>query len=218
VVNVPETWQGYVKICGVTSVEDARMVADAGASALGLIFATSPRRVSLAQAGEIAEATTGRLRRVAVFRHDTDEFILERLDALGSGGVEIVQLHGALSDTLRLALRARSLLIVKALSVQDEEFDTFEESSVDAVLIDGAHPGSGLAHSWERLRTRRFRAPVIAAGGLNPDNVEEIVRSTGVAGADCASGVETSPGVKDRELVSRFVLNARRALSSMETS
>lgn len=216
--NVLEPWQGYIKICGVTSVTDARMVADAGASALGLIFATSPRRVSLAQAGEIAEATTGRLLRAAVFRHDADEFILERLDALGANGVEIVQLHGELSDDLLAALRARSLLIVKALNIEAEEFDGFDETSVDAVLIDGAHPGSGQAHSWERLRTRRFRTPVIAAGGLNPDNVDEIVRSTGVAGADCASGVESSPGVKDPELVARFVANARGALSSVEAS
>ena len=81
--NVPETWQSYVKICGVTSVEDANMVADAGASVLGLIFAESPRRVSIAQATEIAEATTGRVLRCAVFRHDTDQFILEHIDALG---------------------------------------------------------------------------------------------------------------------------------------
>jgi phosphoribosylanthranilate isomerase len=218
VANVPETWRGYVKICGVTSVEDARMVADAGASALGLIFAASPRRLTLAQAGEIAEATSGRLLRVAVFRHDTDEFILERLDALGSGGVEIVQLHGELSDDLLSKLRARSLSIVKALSIDADEFDHFDEASVDAILVDGANPGSGHTHSWERLRTRRFRAPVIAAGGLNPENVEEVVRSTGVAGADCASGVESSPGVKDPELVTRFIANARRALESVEAS
>jgi phosphoribosylanthranilate isomerase len=218
VANAPETWQGYVKICGVTSVEDANMVANAGASALGLIFAESPRRISLAQAGEIAEATTGRLLRCAVFRHDTDDFILERLDALGADGIEIVQLHGELSDALLTALRERSLLIVKALNIEAKEFDDFDETSVDAVMVDGAKPGSGQPHSWSRLGTRRFRVPVIAAGGLNPDNVEEIARSTGVAGADCASGVESAPGVKDPELVARFIANARRALLSVEAS
>lgn len=211
--NVPETWQDYVKICGVTSVEDATMVAGAGASALGLIFAESPRRLSIAQAGEIVEATTGRLLRCAVFRYDGDAFILERLDALGAEGIEIVQLHGELSDALLAALRERSLLIVKALNIEAEEFDDFDETSVDAVMVDGAKPGSGQAHPWERLRTRRFRVPVIAAGGLNPGNVEEILRLTGVTGADCASGVESRPGVKDPELVGRFIANARRALS-----
>lgn len=213
--NVPDTWQGYVKICGVTTVEDASMVVTSGASALGLIFAESPRRISIAQAGEIVKATTGSVLRCAVFRHDSDDFILERLDALGDG-VEIVQLHGELSDALLKALRERSVSIVKALNIEADEFDDFDETTVDAVMVDGAKPGSGQAHSWERLRTRRFRVPVIAAGGLNPDNVEEIVRSTGVAGADCASGVESRPGVKDADLVQRFVDNARRALASVE--
>jgi phosphoribosylanthranilate isomerase len=218
VANVPETWQSYVKICGVTSVEDANMVADAGASVLGLIFAESPRRVSIAQATEIAEATTGRVLRCAVFRHDTDQFILEHIDALGVTGVQIVQLHGDLSDELQGALRERSLSIVKALNIDAEEFDDFDETSVDAVMVDGATPGSGQPHSWERLRARHFRVPVIAAGGLNPDNVEAIVRSTGVTGADCASGVEVRPGIKDPELVARFVVNARRALASVAAS
>jgi phosphoribosylanthranilate isomerase len=152
-----------------------------------------------------------------VFRHDSDDFILERLDALGDG-VEIVQLHGELSAALLEALRERSVLIVKALNIEADEFDDFDETTVDAVMVDGAIPGSGQAHSWERLRTRHFRVPVIAAGGLNPDNVEEIVRSTGVAGADCASGVESRPGVKDPELVQRFVTHAQRALASAEAS
>ncbi len=213
---MPETWQGYVKICGVTSVADATVVARAGASALGLIFAESPRRVALSQAQEIVHSTAGQLLRCAVFRYDSDAFILQQLDALGDDGIDIVQLHGDLGDELLDALRVRSVLIVKALNIEADEFDGFDETKVDAVMIDGAKPGSGQAHSWERLRTRRFRVPVIAAGGLNPDNVEEIVRSTGVAGADCASGVESRPGVKDAQLVERFVANARRALSSVE--
>ncbi len=129
-----------------------------------------------------------------------------------------VQLHGELGDDLLTALRQRSVLIVKALNVEADEFDEFDESRVDAVMIDGATPGSGQAHSWVRLQSRRFRVPVIAAGGLTPDNVAEIVRSTGVAGADCASGVESRPGVKDAHLVERFIANARRALSRVEAS
>lgn len=214
-VNVPETWQGYIKICGVTSVEDATMVATSGASALGLIFAESPRRLTIAQAEPIARSTDGALLRCAVFRHDEDDFIVEHLDVLG---VEIVQLHGALSDRLLSQLRERPVRIVKALDIEAGEFDEFDETTVDAVMIDGARPGSGLSHSWDRLRRRRFRVPVIAAGGLSPENVEEVVRSTSVSGVDCASGVESSPGVKSPDLVARFVANARRALSSVEAS
>lgn len=210
-----DTFHGYVKICGVTSVEDALMVAASGASALGLIFAASPRRLTLEQARDIARATNGALLRCAVFRHDEDAFILERVDATG---VEIVQLHGVLGEHLLSELRARPVRIVKALNIEAEEFDNFDETTVDAVMIDGARPGSGESHSWDRLRVRSFRAPVIAAGGLNPENVAQVVRSTSVSGVDSASGVEASPGVKSVELVTRFVTRARQALSSVEAS
>jgi phosphoribosylanthranilate isomerase len=215
VVNVPDTFHGYIKICGVTSVEDALMVAASGASALGLIFAESPRRLTLERAKEIARASHGQLLRCAVFRHDEDQFILERVD---DTGVEIVQLHGVLGERLLAELRARPVRIVKALNIEAEEFDNFDETTVDAVMIDGARPGSGESHSWDRLRARSFRVPVIAAGGLNPENVAEVVRSTSVSGVDSASGVEIGPGVKGVELVARFVSNARRALSSVEAS
>jgi phosphoribosylanthranilate isomerase len=211
---VADTWERYVKICGVTTVRDARMVAASGASALGLIYAESPRRVTIDQSREIVRATDGDLLRCAVFRYDEDAFILERLDAVP---VEIVQLHGDLGERLLEGLRARTLLVVKALNIEHEEFDSFDETRVDAVMIDGAKPGSGVEHSWDRLERRSFRVPVIAAGGLNPDNVEEIVAVTGASGVDCSSGVESSPGRKDPERVKHFVANATRALSKVET-
>ncbi len=105
---------------------------------------------------------------------------------------------------------------MKALSIDDVEFDSFDENAVDAVMIDGAKPGSGIEHSWDRLKTRTFRVPVIAAGGLNPLNVEDVIRVTGAAGVDSASGVESSPGVKDPERVATFVANAKRAFSKVD--
>lgn len=207
---MPDPWHGYVKICGVTSLEDATMVAASRASALGLIFAESPRQISRSDAREIVRATDGQLLRCAVFRHDDDALVLDVLDDLG---VEIVQLHGVLGEELLAALRRRPVRVIKAIAIDDEEFDTFDESMVDAVLIDGPQPGSGEAHSWERLATRSFDVPVIAAGGLTPDNVEEVVRTTGAAGVDCASGVEAFARKKDPELVARFVQRAKRALA-----
>lgn len=211
---MPDVWRHYVKICGVTSPEDAQMIASSGASALGLIYATSPRRVTTLQAREIVRATGDLLLRCAVFRYDDDDFILEHLDAVP---VEIVQLHGALSGGLLEALRDRPLHIVKALGIEDDEFDSFDETSVDAVMIDGAQPGSGVEHSWDRLRARTFRVPVIAAGGLTPTNVEGIVAATGASGVDAASGVELRPGVKDPARVAAFVENAKIALSKVGT-
>jgi phosphoribosylanthranilate isomerase len=207
--NVRELWsRGYVKICGVTSVADARTAVEAGANALGVIFATSPRRVSVEQAREILDATKGSLLRCGVFRENTDDDIIEHSRSLD---FDVVQLHGPLSERLLATLRERPIRVVKALNIDDDEFDDFDESRVDAIMIDGPLPGSGLAHSWDRLSSRPFGVPVIAAGGLTAQNVADIVASTRAWGVDSSSGVEARPGVKDADLVEQFVERARGA-------
>jgi phosphoribosylanthranilate isomerase len=205
---VDELTPWYIKICGVTTLGDANAIIDAGANALGLLLTKSPRQLSLDRALAIAAATKGRIVRTAVFNEDSDDVVLEAIDLLD---VDAVQLHGPLSEALRAALRERGLTIVKALSIGSEEFFDFDESVVDIVHIDGARPGSGLAHSWDELEARPFSVPVIAAGGLRPDSVAHVISFTNVWGVDTASGVESSPGIKDRELVKRFVQNATTA-------
>jgi phosphoribosylanthranilate isomerase len=206
---VREPWsRGYVKICGVTSVADALSAVDAGASALGVIFAASPRRVNVTQAREILDATKGSLFRCGVFRENSDDDIIEHSRSLN---FDVVQLHGPLSDRLLATLREQPLRIVKALNIEDEEFDVFDDSRVDAVMIDGPRPGSGVAHSWDRLDSRPFGVPVIAAGGLTVDTVADVVVQTRAWGVDSSSGVEAQPGVKDARLVEQFVSRARGA-------
>jgi phosphoribosylanthranilate isomerase len=211
VAETPE--RGFIKICGVTNVNDAKAVVRAGASALGLIFAESPRRVTQSQARDILEATDGEILRSAVFRENDDESIRVHLHRLE---VEIVQIHGTLSDQLLESIRERPRFVVKALSIDAEEFNTFDESKVDAVLIDGPRPGSGVIHAWDRLGEREFRVPVIVAGGLNPDNVADTILATMAWGVDCASGVESGARSKDHRRVSSFVANAREAFAVIE--
>jgi phosphoribosylanthranilate isomerase len=207
--NVRELWShGYVKICGVTSVADALIAVKVEANALGVIFATSPRRVNVDQARAILDATKGSLLRCGVFRENSDDDIIEHSRSLD---FDVVQLHGPLSDRLLATLRERPVRIVKALNIEDGEFDVFDESQVDAVMIDGPRPGSGVAHSWERLGSRPFVVPVIAAGGLTSLNVADVVARTRAWGVDSSSGVEVRPGVKDAELVEQFVSRARDA-------
>jgi phosphoribosylanthranilate isomerase len=206
VADVTNPW--YIKICGVTTLGDANAVIDAGATALGLILARSPRQLSLDRALALAEATKGRIVRTAVFRDERDNDIVEALDVLD---VDAVQIHGTLGPTLLKELRSRNVAIVKALSIGSEEFYDFDENGVDYVLVDGASPGSGLAHSWDDLASRRFAVPVIAAGGLRPELVADVIAETTVWGVDTASGVESSPGVKDRDALMTFVNNARDA-------
>jgi phosphoribosylanthranilate isomerase len=203
----------FIKICGVTNLDDVEAVIEAGADGLGLILASSPRQVSLDRAAELASAARGRVVVTGVFRDNSDSSILEAVDALA---LDVVQIHGLLGPELLAELRRRGLKVVKALTIGSGEFYAFDDSQVDAVLIDGPSPGSGRTHPWDDLSRRRFQVPVIAAGGLTPGNVADTIRATGAWGVDTASGVESAPGVKDRTLVGRFVENARRAMEQRE--
>jgi phosphoribosylanthranilate isomerase len=202
-----------VKICGITSIDDARVAATYGADAIGLILAASSRQLDVEVARDIADAMKGEILRVAVFRHNTPEFILASVDATG---VDAAQVHGALPDELIDELRRRDLAVVKALAGSEDAFHTFDESQVDAVLIDGPAPGSGAVHVWPDLAERAFRRPFIAAGGLTPSNVATTIDATGAWGVDVSSGVERSAGVKDPMLVRDFIENARSRFTQRE--
>lgn len=197
----------FIKVCGVTTIDDADAVAESGADALGLIFAPSARRVTETAAAQIGEALRGRVLRVGVFRAMDDNDVLAVLERVE---LDVVQLHDPMSERLERELRARGLGVIKALAIESVEFDHFDESRVDAVLVDGAVPGSGLEHSWSGLLTRVWTRPVIVAGGLSPANVAEVLAATRAWGCDVATGVESAPGVKDSTLVRAFVRAAVR--------
>ncbi len=203
----------FVKICGVTSVDDALAIHASGATALGLILATSTRQVSIVRARDIANATEGLILRAAVFRNDPTDFVCEVVDETG---VEIVQIHGHLKADLLTALRRRDVTVVKALALGEKDFGDFDEGTVDAVLVDGPIPGSGEGHAWTELLSRRFNVPVIAAGGLSPSNVASVIEAVRPWGVDVATGVESSPGVKDLSLVTSFVELARKSFMQRE--
>ncbi|HQU25676.1 MAG TPA: bifunctional indole-3-glycerol phosphate synthase/phosphoribosylanthranilate isomerase [Acidimicrobiales bacterium] len=200
---------GSVKICGVTSVEDAVACAEAGADMVGVILADSPRRVAPERARAIVAALEGRATRVAVFKDQTRAEIRAALEGLA---IDAVQVHGPLEAGLRDELRGRGLRLIKALSVGEGEWSTYDERHVDAVLVDGPVPGSGRRHGFLGRAERPFRVPVIVAGGLDAANVAEVVAATGADGVDCATGVEVAPGRKDPVKVREFVAAARAAL------
>lgn len=204
----------FVKICGITSVEDALVAIDAGADAIGLIFAPSVRRVTVQQAHEIVAATQGPVLRVGVFRDDADDVVI---DTVKNSEVDAAQIHGPLSNELRESLRDSGVLVIKALTIGSDEFLNFDEAQVDAVLIDGPIPGSGQAHPWHDLKRRSFTRPLIVAGGLNAHNVLDVLEETNAWGVDVSSGVERAPGVKDPTDVRDFVSNARTYFEREDT-
>ncbi len=201
---------GTVKVCGVTSVEDALACAEAGADAIGVILADSPRRVAPERARAIARALEGRAIRVAVFKDQSADEIRAALAGLA---VDAVQVHGPLEAGLRDELRDRGVRVIKALSVGEGEWSTYDERRVDAVLVDGPVPGSGRRHGYAGRAERPFAVPVIVAGGLDASNVAGVVTATGADGVDCATGVESAPGRKDPAQVRDFVAAARAALA-----
>ena len=194
----------------MTTVADAKLVADAGADALGVILADSPRRVTLETAAEICTSVRGRLARVGVFRHVTYDEVARCLDALD---LDALQIHGGLPEGVATLARARGLALIEALSVTDLD----AASGVgDAYLIDGARPGSGIAHDWGDVARRGWDRPIIVAGGLTAETVAGVLATVDAWGCDVASGSESSPGVKDRARVESFVRNARQYFDDRE--
>lgn len=203
-----------VKICGLTRPEDVDAVASAGARYAGFVFfPKSPRNVSAQQASALAANAPDGLARVGLFVNPSDE----ALDAvLETVPLDIIQLHGAESPARVAEVKQRTgLPIMKAVGIATQgDLDALWDFGLvaDMLLVDAKAPpdaalpgGNGLTFDWRLLVGRRFLKPWLLAGGLNPDNVAEAVRLTGAMGVDVSSGVEASPGIKDPELIRRFV-------------
>ncbi len=205
-----------VKICGITRVKDALAAAEAGADMVGVNFwPGTPRCVIVERGCEIADAVRGRVEIVAVFVDADHEEILRTADALGT---QTVQLHG--SETAEFAESLRELRVIKAFRIGKEaDLEQLHNYPAFACLLDarvaGKYGGTGRTFDWELARGTRERARrlprrrILLAGGLTPENVAEAVRIAEPWGVDCAGGVETSPGIKDKKKILAFVRNAR---------
>jgi phosphoribosylanthranilate isomerase len=199
-----------VKVCGVTSVHDARMCADAGVDAIGLNFVpSSPRRVTTDLARAIADAVRGRVLVVGVVA-DLAEPELRALSA--EVGLECLQLHGDEPPEALLPLLPHAY---KAIRVA-EPADVARAASYpgDYVLCDAKAPGGalgGTGHSfdWSLVAELARARKLTLAGGLTPDNVARAVAVVRPFCVDVASGVESAPGVKDPAKVRAFVAAAR---------
>jgi len=207
---MPDSAVPRIKVCGVTSLRDAQMVADAGADALGLIFAASVRQVVGPASGDIVRHLGERLWCVGVFRHQEDHEIVRIVER---DGLRAVQLHDPASEVLLDALAAREVRVIRALRTHDTALNECERAQIVAVIVDGAQPGSGVANDWSALASMSFDVPLIAAGGLDPENVAHVIAEVRPWGVDVASGVEYVHGVKDPVKVANFVSRAREALT-----
>lgn len=213
----------WIKICGTTSLADAELAIEAGADAVGFVFAPGPRRVSVEQVAEIAPGLAESVEKIGVFAETTLEEIELATVACGLTGVQLhfdaapeltARLRGRLGDALRI------LRVVRIAAEAPGVAPTLvEDANADAVLVDSCSKsgggGTGISYDWElageaifrRWTGRRF----IAAGGLNAENVAEAITRLAPWGVDVASGTEYAPGRKDAAKVRAFIARAREA-------
>ena len=207
-----------IKICGVTTPEDAVAARELGADYVGMILSQGfPRSILPDEAVDIGLVAEAPLVAVLV-----DESLDEAERIAGLAGASVIQLHGDEDGEYAEELRRRGAWAIwKAVRVREPEDVTRAVEvvgpSVDGLLLDGWHRdrpgGSGVSFSWKSVRLVRDRIPndirVIAAGGLNPGNVADAVQALRPDIVDVSSGVELYVRRKDPELVRAFVRNAR---------
>jgi phosphoribosylanthranilate isomerase len=210
----------WVKICGNTSLEDALLAAEAGADAVGFVFAPSPRRVSVERVATIVAGLPQGIEKIGVFVDARADEIAGAVRACGLTGV---QLHSDAGADVLAQLRAEFGAKLRVLRVVHFGADAGRvaaeyaaDTSVDAVLVDSRTPtavgGTGVAFDWNEARRTVFRggsARLVVAGGLSPETVAVAIGTLRPWGVDVVSGVEAAPGRKDAEKVRAFVRNAR---------
>jgi phosphoribosylanthranilate isomerase len=200
-----------VKICGITNPGDARVAADAGADAVGLIFAESPRRVGVEEARGISIALPENVIRVGVF---VDEEPSEVMRISREVGLDLAQLHGNEPPETVTALREAGVKVMKALRVENAtSLEALDEYEAELFLLDAysarARGGTGERFDWGVAKSPKGRDNIVVSGGLGPENVREAVEFFEPFGVDASSSLEDGPGRKNGELVRRFVLAAK---------
>ncbi|MGE3622043.1 MAG: phosphoribosylanthranilate isomerase [Acidimicrobiia bacterium] len=198
----------FVKICGITSEEDALLAVAMGADAVGFVFAPSSRQVAPGRAADIAKRLPPEILTVGVFRDDAPERVVE---VVSSTGLRAAQLHGHETIDQTRWVKARVPVVIKAFPGGDPDLARAAAFGADAVLVDSASPGSGRVFDWSLAEGAPSGLRLILAGGLTPANVADAVDRVRPWGVDVSSGVEAEPGRKDARKVRQFVNAARAA-------
>jgi len=197
-----------VKICGITRPADARLAADLGAWALGMVFwPGSPRACAIDDAEAIGAEFRRRLQLTGVFVNAT-------LDEVGATtdrcGLTLVQLHGDEGPAYcREAARRTGCRVMKAVRVRDAaQVRDLQRFHTDFHLLDAYSPrtpgGTGETFAWELVREHGADPPVVLSGGLTPENVGEAIAAARPFAVDTASGTEAEPGRKDPAKLKAF--------------
>lgn len=200
----------WVKICGITRLEDAVEAARFGADAVGFVFAESPRRVTRDQARTISRRMPDGPAKVGVFVNSPLEDVRE---TAGYCRLDYVQLHG---DEDREYCAALGDMAIKAMRVNGSvDIARAGNYTCHTLLFDCYDPkrrgGTGKTFDWTMLKLLDGKPRIIVAGGLSPENVGAAIKAARPFGVDVSSGIEIEPGRKDPVMMHRFIEKARRA-------
>ena len=222
----------WIKICGNTTLEDARFAAEAGADAVGFVFAPSPRQVEVDLARKIIPKLPSQVEKIGVFVDADFDQIVSTVTGCSLTGVQI---HRASNALLPFQLREHfahspghlKILLALHYKEQGRQFEnqllalSGNDSPLDGVLVDSstkqAVGGTGTSFNWAAAQSSFLRAAphlrLIAAGGLAPENVKQAIQVLRPWGVDVVSGVESAPGKKDPSRVLAFIQAAHQAAS-----
>ncbi|MEW6734331.1 MAG: phosphoribosylanthranilate isomerase [Acidobacteriota bacterium] len=210
-----------VKICGITSYEDAVTAIDQGVDAIGFNFYhKSPRYIAPANAREIADKLPPFLSLVGIFVNELNLDVVRSVAEMAK--LTAIQLHG--NESPEYCAQFQAWRLIKALRVGDN-FDILhvKDFPVSAILLDhysaDAYGGTGQLFDWRvAVAAKQYVPNIILAGGLRPENVVSAIRTVKPYGVDVCSGVESSPGRKDRVRLQDFMTEVRRGWQEMMRS
>ena len=197
-----------IKVCGITNIEDALLASSLGVDALGFVFAESKRRITPENAKKIIDTLPPSILKVGVFVNEKEKTVKELAKICG---LDALQFHGDESPEYTQKFKQ---IVIKSFRVKDEDsLKVLSSYKVSAYLLDTysqkAYGGTGEVFNWDlAVKTKQF-GPIILAGGLNPDNIEEAIRKVKPYAVDVSSGVESSPGKKDKHKLEEFVKRVR---------
>jgi phosphoribosylanthranilate isomerase len=210
-----------VKICGVTTIDDARLACELGADAIGLnFFPESSRCISPFMARSISKTLPPFVAAVGVFVNWKPEVVLTLVKALG---LTVAQLHGD-ESTADVALIAEEIRVIKALrpSRQTKIDSLTVYKNLSAFLLDATgtseYGGTGIQADWEFAQAAAKSHRIILAGGLTPENVGEAIRTVRPYAVDVTTGVESKPGKKDPDKLRAFFEEVARANDAIAIS
>jgi phosphoribosylanthranilate isomerase len=191
----------WIKICGLTTPDAVAAALDAGADAIGFVFAKSVRQVSPDVARQLAAPARGRVRCVAVTRHPTQQDIDNIVSIFKP---DVLQTDSTDVPSLRLPAQLELLPVLRGVGDESDSLPT-------RLLFEGITSGAGVPCDWTTARRVARRAELVLAGGLNPTNVAAAIEAVQPFGVDVSTGVEVRPGVKSPVEIANFVRAARES-------